>query len=83
MKIQKEIREEIKDNVSYDINGVYDNSFEEENRLITDINILINDKSDRLKRIKKDILINIINHYIHQYYDELDYRVFKKIEQNK
>ena len=35
------------------------------------------------EEIKKTILINIINHYIHQYYDELDYRVFKNLEQNK
>lgn len=78
MDSKKDILQEIRDNASYDINGVFDNSFEEENRLITDINILINDKSKRIKRIKKDILINIIYHYLIQYDLELDYKLFSK-----
>lgn len=78
MKIQKEIREEIKDNVSYDINGIYDKSMQEESRFITDIETLIDNDYNKAR-----ILINVIYHYINQYYDELDYRVFKNLEQNK
>ena len=51
---------------------------EEENRFITDIKTLIDNDYNKAR-----ILINVIYHYINQYYDELDYRVFKNLEQNK
>lgn len=78
-KMRKEVKYEIMNNVSYDINGTFDNSFEEESRLITDINILINGKSKRIKTIKKDILINIINHYLYQYSDTLQHKIYNKM----
>ena len=76
--LKNDIRDEIINNISYDINGVYDKSMEEENRFITDIETLIDNDYNKAR-----ILINVIYHYINQYYDELDYRVFKNLEQNK
>lgn len=68
----KEIKEEVVSNASYDINGVYDNAFEENNDLINDIRLLIGNNEH-----KANILINVIGHYINQYYDTLKYQVDK------
>lgn len=73
-EMRKEVKNEVINNASYDINGAFDNSFEEENRLITDINKLIESNSE-----KRDILINIINHYLYQYSDILHYKIYNKM----
>ena len=72
--MRKQAKYEIMNNVSYDINGTYDKSFEEENKLIKDIEKLIEDNKE-----KKDILINIINHYIYNYSEMLYYEIYKKM----
>lgn len=79
--IQKEMKEtqyNTMENISYDINGVYDKSFEENNKLITDIEKLIENNND-----KKDILINIIKHYICNYSDMLEHIISNAIIESR
>lgn len=64
----REIEQQIREDISYDINGIFDNSMEEESKFITDIQTLIGNSEE-----KKDILINVIYHYINNFELEIEY----------
>ena len=65
---------EMFDDISYDINGAYDNSFIDDEytnntRLCADIRELIFDESCLQADARRDILIDIIKHYVCLYDD--------------
>lgn len=76
--MKNDILKDMFNDISYDINGAYDNNFIEKKyinntRLVEDIRELIFDENKLQAEARKDILIAIIKHYICMYNDNINY----------
>ena len=72
-----EILKEIYHDIDYDINGVWDDSIEDDYDFVGKIESVLSYINNKYV---KDEIIEIIKHYVYRYYEELQFRKDDKNE---